>query len=509
MSSLTGRLLRRVTEERGIALILAVLVMTVLTVTATSVVYFTSTSSRTSAIDRSRQIALALAEAGINNSMAVLSQPPPVSALNQATLPACTGNAEENWNHTSYEGGSVDWCGDFVAAKAGWYLTSLGRVQNPSGGSEITRRLRAFVPIKPVVQQLNNAPAWNYIFATQTGNTCDMTLNQNMNMESALYVYGNLCMENNANIRVGPVIVERRLSLSNNGTVGTTSARIDVTVGGFNTGSGLRHCKMGGGTFHSGCGDADHVYGKLANGTPGVNLTVSHIDFPIADYATWYENAIPGPAMPCTIQSGPVPTWDGNYPLRDQSVTPAFNLTPATSYTCRVGSVDDTLGELSWDASVRRLTIQGVIFIDGSAYSDNGLVNTYDGKGSLYLSGTFRLTNNTAICGDSSGANCSYDGWNPNNELFAIVAGGNGGQIPAGSGIQLDQNAQWQGALYGTVGIRLENNARSDGPMVGGNVQIIQNFTGDDFGKIERVPPGLPGNPQVYAKPQPPQWFGD
>jgi hypothetical protein len=500
---------QRLSHERGVALVIGLMVLTTLTITATSVAYFTSTSARTSDIDGSRQRAAALAEAGINNSMAVLSQPPPVSALSQATLPACTANPTTNWNHSTYEGGTVDWCGDFSAARAGWYLTGLGRVRNPSGGSELVRRARAFVPIKPVVRQQNNAPAWNYIFATQTGNTCDMSLNQSMTMESALYVYGNLCLENNANFRIGPLIVERRLSLSNNGTVGTTSARVDATVGGYNSGSGVTHCKAGGGQFHYGCGDADRVYSKLPNGSPGVNLTVSHIDFPVADYATWYELAVPGPKSPCTTQSGPAPVWDTNYPARDASVTPAFNLTPATSYTCRVGSAEDPFGELSWDASTRKLTIHGVVFIDGSAYSNNGLLNSYDGEGSLYLSGTFRLTNGTGICGATSGSDCSYDSWNPNNELFAIVAGGSGGQVPAGTGIQLDQNAKWQGALYGTVGIRLENNAHSDGPMVGANIQIIQNFTGDDFGKIERVPPGLPGNPQVYAKPEPPQWFGD
>ena len=58
---------------------------------------------------------------------------------------------------------------------------------------------------------------------------------------------------------------------------------------------------------------------------------------PAADFATWYQNAIPGPAQSCTTASGPTPTFDGNYPTRDNSVSTVFDLTPATSYTCRVG----------------------------------------------------------------------------------------------------------------------------------------------------------------------------
>jgi hypothetical protein len=503
-----NRALRRLAEERGIALLAGLMVLTTLTITATSVVYFTSSSARTSDIDRARQTAFVLAEAGIHNSMAVLSQPPPVSALTQDTLPACAANPTANWNHSSYEGGTVDWCGDFSPGQAGWNLTGLGRVSNPTGASEITRRVRAFVPITPVINQYNNALAWNYIFATQTGATCDMTLNENMTMESALYVYGNLCLNNNANIRVGPVIVERRLSLPNNGTVGTSSNRIEVSVDGYDTGSGVLHCKKGNGAFHYGCGDSDNVFSKLSDGTPGVSLDVDHIEKPEANWELWYEAAIPGPKIGCTTQSGSVPTWDTNYPTRDNNVTPAFNLTPSTSYLCRVGPADNPIGELTWDAATRTLRVRGVMFIDGSAYSNNGLLNAYDGQASLYLSGTFLVDNNTKICGLSSGSNCSYDTWNPNEELLTIIAGGSGGQVVAGSGIQLDQNSQWQGGLYATNGITLSNNSHSDGPMIGGTVIITQNFTGDDFGRLERVPPGMPGNPQVYARPDPPQWYG-
>lgn len=507
MRPVLKKAVRRLANERGVALLLGLMVMTTLSITATSVVYFTSTNARTSDIDRSRQLATALAEAGINNSMAVISQPPPVSALSQDTLPACTANPTANWNHSTLAGGTVDWCGDFIPGQAGWNLIGLGRVPNPSGGSEIVRRVRAFVPIRAVVNQYNNALAWNYIFATQSGNTCDMTLNENMTMESALYVYGNLCLNNNANIRIGPIVVERRLSLANNGTVGTSGARIEVSVGGYDSGAGLKHCKKGNGAFHSGCGDSDNVFSKRADGTPGVNLTVDHIEKPEANWDLWYEAAIPGPKIACTTQSGTVPTWDTDYPARNTSVTPAFNLTPSTSYGCRVGPVENPLGELTWDASTRRLKVRGVMFLDGSAYSNNGQLNTYDGQASLYLSGTFLIDNNTKFCGVSSGSNCSYDTWNPNEELLTIIANGSGGQVPAGTGIQLDQNAQWQGGLYATNAITLSNNSKSDGPMIGGTIIITQNFTGDDFGKIERVPPGMPGNPQVYARPDPPQWL--
>src|SRR5207244_6517260 len=47
--------------------------------------------------------------------------------------------------------------------------------------------------------------------------------------------------------------------------------------------------------------------------------------------------------------------------------------------------------DLSWDATARVLTVNGTVFIDGSAKVANGLVNSYKGVGSLYLSGTLLL----------------------------------------------------------------------------------------------------------------------
>ena len=67
------RALRR--DERGIALVLALLVMFVLAIALTSGIYFTSANSRMSSYAKADQTALGLAEAGANNALAVLLNP--------------------------------------------------------------------------------------------------------------------------------------------------------------------------------------------------------------------------------------------------------------------------------------------------------------------------------------------------------------------------------------------------------------------------------------------------
>ena len=203
---MTLRLLSHLRRERGMALPIALATLTVLAITATTVLFFSSANSRNADRDKRGQLAFALAEAGLNNVLGVLNNPTN-NALKQDILPACTG-AESTWNTSSYEGGTVRWCGTLVVAESAWSVTAKGIVANASNGTkDVIRIIGAYVPVTPVVNQLNNNPAWNYIMSTATGSECDQTIYQSLTIESAMFVHGSLCLENNANLRVGPVIV--------------------------------------------------------------------------------------------------------------------------------------------------------------------------------------------------------------------------------------------------------------------------------------------------------------
>ena len=81
------------------------------------------------------QTAYALAEAGVNNAMAVLANPTN-NALNSTLLPSRT---------TTYEAGSVTWSGSFNPFNARWTITSVSSVRNPTGptASPVSRRIVA------------------------------------------------------------------------------------------------------------------------------------------------------------------------------------------------------------------------------------------------------------------------------------------------------------------------------------------------------------------------------
>ena len=89
----------------------------------------------------------------------------------------------------------------------------------------------------------------------------------------------------------------------------------------------------------------------------------------------WYQNAQLGPYIPCNGPAAPrQPVFDTGDNTINNSATPStpFNLTPATGdYTCKNVVGGQTLGELSWNATTKKLKVKGTIFIDGSATVDS------------------------------------------------------------------------------------------------------------------------------------------
>jgi hypothetical protein len=496
-------LLRLVRQENGTALVMVMGILAVLTISGTTMMAYTSSNTKTSARSKNDESSFSLSEAALNNAMAVLSNPTN-NALDPDLLPGTEATAQS----ATYENGTAKWYGVLDRNAAVWQITAIGLTNNPTGSAaQVRRKLTARVPVTPTQTQPSNAPAWNYIFNRRTGNTCDMTVSNNVSGNSRLYVAGNLCLSNNVNINSESLIVRGHLDLSNNAQVGANTSmatRVETYVGG--------NCRYGGGSWATPCTgnqDSRRIYSKKdpPSYIVGVNNVAPLIPEPAAEWATWYENSIPGPAQSCTTVSGTPPTFDNDYPNRNNSVSSIFELTPGSSYTCRVGPVGSPSGELSWNNSTKTLTVKGTIFIDGSARITNNATNQYNGQATLYLSGTFVINNSSKFCGGVSGSNCDFSAWNPNTELLTIVTNGSGGQAGTGNGIMIDNNSHFQGGLFATNNIEYSNNARSDGPIVGNEVKFSNNVQNDQFPTITVVPVGMPGNPIVYAQPNPPQMF--
>jgi hypothetical protein len=493
------RLTKLLRREEGSALLISMGTLTVFAIVGTTLTYYTTRNAASAGYSKQDTRSFSLSEAGLANAVAVLANP-----TNNALDPDMLPSSEATASSAAYDNGTAKWWGVLDRSTAVWSVYAVGLNNNPTGptSAQVRRKLSAKVPVTPNNTQPSNSPAWNYIYARGTGNTCDMRISNNVAGNSRLYIAGNLCLDPNVTVGTDSLIVRGNLDVANNAAVGSSGTRVETYVGG--------NCRYGVGSWAACTGDQDarHVYSKIMPGnTVGVNHVAPLVPEPAADFAEWYENSIPGPSQACTTVSGTPPTFDNNYPNRNNSVSPTVDLTPASSYTCRVGTADSPSGELSWNNTTKTLTVAGTIYIDGSASITNGATNQYNGQATLYLSGTFVINNNSKFCGGVSGSDCDFSSWDPNSEMLTIVADGNGGSAGTGNSILVDNNAHFQGGLFATSAVAFTNNARSDGPIVGSTVILGNNVQNDQFPTITVVPVGMPGNPVVYAQPNPPELF--
>jgi hypothetical protein len=330
-SSAINRVRRLLARQAGFALPMVIGVSAVLGITGTTAMIYSTENVRGASASRADERSFSLAEAGLNDAMAVLANPDN-DALKQATLPSTEATASS----VQYEGGTAKWWGVLDSNTNVWSVSALGLYDNPAGPGlrQARRLLTAKVPVEPTYTQPLNNPVWNYLYAGHTGSTCDQSLNNNIVGSSRMYVAGNLCLSPNVVLAQSTVIVGGNVDVQNNAAIGTNlsmSTRVETYVGGA--------CRYATGAWDacSGNQDAKHIFSKLADGqTNEVSNTPPVIPPPTADFAGWYEHAIPGPARSCTTASGTTAMFDNNYPVRDNSIG-TFDLTPSISYICRVG----------------------------------------------------------------------------------------------------------------------------------------------------------------------------
>ena len=491
----------RLADERGFSLVFTLLTIMVTTVTLATVIQFTTSNSRNSTRSKADQIAYALAEAGLANGAAVLSKPSN-NALDPNVLPS-SEPSESNPAHANYiaeyEGGTVKWWGVLTGHQ--WIMHGVGYVEDPTGKTQVVRReATSTIKIQPSLKQELNSNAWNFMFAKETANDCDVILDNSVSIDTSLFIMGDLCFNNSSAVvnaaapDITNIYVGQHIQFGGSGSVGTAANKINQAQVGLG-------CRIGtSGAWTTPCSASTRV-----NATTILSGTLAG-EGPTADFAFWYTNAKPGPNQACTTSTGTPPAFEGSPAGGLNNNAGTINLTPNSSYSCRYYDIPpndtDLLGELSWNNTTKKLTVRGAIYIDGSAVVSNNSVNEYDGLATLYLSGTFRIDGNAQLCGGVASNNCDFTSWDPNTDNLGIIANGNDG---SGNSIVMENQSRLQGSLYATYAVELGSFAVYDGPMVAGTFKLANNIVTHEFPTITSVPVGWPGNPTVYAEPQPPQ----
>jgi type II secretory pathway component PulK len=151
----TMRTLRALRNQEGIALVMALGVMFVLTIAAVAVIQFTTSNSRSASYNRSNQDTTALPEAGVNFARSVLWQ------AADPTRP----NAVPNRTAT-VDGETVSWSGSYNPPTATWTLTGTATLRNPTNGANLSRTVTTQVRVQ--TNSSSSSPqndVWRYLYA--------------------------------------------------------------------------------------------------------------------------------------------------------------------------------------------------------------------------------------------------------------------------------------------------------------------------------------------------------
>jgi hypothetical protein len=432
---------------------MAIGMLGVLSLTAATLAVYSTSNGRNADYSNATVAARNLAEAGEAAARSILwnaSDPTNPSAVGSGTV--------------TLEGGTATYSGTLSGST--WTLTGTGSVANPTGGAIISETVTSQVTATPG----GPSAAWQYNFADALVGCMDIA--NNATFTAPLYVRGNLCVDNNAHFTGSSLHVGGTVTVGNNGDIGTASAPIPFVniTGGCTGGLPNPHSCVS--------GPADDVYaqGGIITQNPGT------LTKPPVDLLYWYQNASPGPVNGCTAGSVPGGFDSGAggtaVPPNPNASRPTFDLTPAGAYSCTTSS-----GELSWvPGNPGTLTIKGTIFIDGNIQMTNNANAVYEGRATIYSSGTITLSNNARLCGI---AGCGAL-WNPSVNLLVLVAG-----AATGTGFTISNNGVYQGAAYVVSDYTLVNNAANWGPVIASQLSIANNA--GQFVPVGSLPAGAPG----------------
>jgi Tfp pilus assembly protein PilX len=466
---------RKLAGERGMAFVLAIGILTVLGIIGTTLAYYGVSNLHSTSHSTGSQRAFALAEAGLNDEVAILSttgnDPTNPSLLPPAASPT-TINVDD---------GTISYWASFDTSAGIWTLTGKGTVRNPNHATSYTRTISKQF-------QVNTVPSWRYIYMDNPDGC--LTLSNTVQVTQPLYVRGSLCMDNSAVITStsSPITVGKTITTKNSSSVGTSASHLAV----LHVGGGCRYGNSG--SYVTPCTSAHHVYADSQDTYIDPDITKAPIDV-----AKWYAEARPGPSHNCTTGSFPG-GFDNDTTLNHSRAT--VDLLPASSYDCSFSSGGTTVGRIAWTpGSPGTLTVQGTIFFDGDINLAGSAKAVYTGRAAIYSSGTVTLGNTTQLCGAYLSTECDWTHWNPNTTMLALVAG----STTAAPDFSINQSAMFQGGSYASTDFIQGQSAKQQGPIEANNI-TLNNSNQSGYPGQTSMPYGTPGG--AVITPVPGSWRG-
>jgi Tfp pilus assembly protein PilX len=446
---LRTRLLSQLTKsESGQSLVLAMIVMSALTISIGALVSFTTGNEAQFSRDRDSSRAFHAAEAGVNNALSIIVNnddddvqpvyttlgPYPISGDQTCSPATCNvDGAKGTYTLKKYASTDPECTQTAGTASSCWVIT--GTATSPNG--KIRRTIQETAHW---VMANNTVPeVFNYgLVVDNQGGSCAKVHGSVPMVIKDVWISGDLCPDGGVSLmppapHTGSVYIGGVFQGTNGSSIGSSStpyASADIVAG----------CQVQ--NTSQICSDSanSNVWADAPPSVDPSDLSLPSIN-PKQNYdkGNWSSpQCAPGGSF--TFDSDSTPN----------GTTPTTTLMPSgASFDCTVNGPDGSpVGHLGWNAATKQLSISGTIWIDGNVdlsnsgtYVKDSVVPGANG-GTIFINGTVSGAGTLTICGPSgsavpTGAGCltTWDPTqgmlgmvvvNPNNASIAFQRNGNG-----------------------------------------------------------------------------------
>lgn len=405
----------RLAREEGIALVMAVIVVSALTISTAAIVQLTTSNQVAFTRDRLEQRAFNTAEEGLSEAVAALRSiddgtvgtvalGDPVAVQGSSATPIACCSSLGGW-----------WAEKRDADR--WTIWAIGRAPN----GEVLRTLSTQVKAEATTINTEPSLAWAQGFFVGDASTCT-TMVGTATLKISVWVAGDLCLNGTQQItepnlsgtQTVYLHVGGYLKIVGGATVGTSSRPIAAAniVKGCIRNSVGRNCHVPA---------SSHVYANADAYTSAQSTLTKPVVDPDDEYAeaNWSSPV-------CSTGSF---AFD-NDTTRNNSLG-AVDLFPASDYDCRAfNAASEEVGRMRWDAATGEFRLEGKVFIDGDLSFAGGDSAYYPAGsfGAIYVNGSVSATGNSTFCGPPtkpSGSACNGDDtdvWDSDLGAVGIVA---------------------------------------------------------------------------------------
>jgi Tfp pilus assembly protein PilX len=406
-------------SESGQSLVLALIVMSALTISIGALISFTTGNETQFSRDRESSRAFHVAEAGLNNALSVLANADDndVQAVGAVMGPYALSldGASGTYSMTKYAKADPECTHDGSPSNC-WVIS--GSATSPNG--RITRTLQEVAYWKTASTPQEDIFNFGLVVDNQgaacvaTHGTVPMTIKD-------VWISGDFCPAGDVGLQppiahTGSVYIGGVYQGRNNTNIGTSSLpyRTANIVGGCVKQNSPEICSDSANS---------NVY---ADDPPAVDP--SSLSIPDIDAKDTYDS---GNWNTPTCTGGGSFTFDSD--STQNGTTPTTTLMPSGStFDCTVHNDNgDIVGHLAWNSSTNQLSISGTVWIDGNVnlsnsgtYVKDNVVTGANG-GTIFVNGTVSGASNITVCGPAGSAVASGSGcpttWNPDLGTLGIV----------------------------------------------------------------------------------------